>query len=164
MIERLPKNCVPLLENFVNSIGHDAQLGVEISCTAGGKNKFQLKINFISPLKIYYLIIGYTAITVPGIGNLFNAIYPDFLLKKTMFMPLSKLVNDFHLDKEMLAFEIMKRIKANFKEALKYDQKEGISISLSTDSYISWSKKANALTPKFKSFSEFLVWADLNVK
>ena len=32
-------------------------------------------------------------------------------------------------------------------------------------SYVAWSEsRVNAITPKFKSFSEFLVWADLNVK
>jgi hypothetical protein len=166
MIERLPKNCFPLLDNLARSVDKGARLGVDICCTAGGKNKFQLKIDLCSPSKIYYLAIGYNTITVPGIGCLFNAIYPDFLLKKTKFMPLSKLVDEFKIDKEQLAFEIMKRIRAVFKDNLKYDcHEEGVSINLSTDSYVSWSESnANAMTPKFKSFSEFLVWADLNVK
>ena len=164
MIERLPKNCSLSLDNLAMSLTRDSRLGVGIDCTSGGKNRFQLKINFTSPLKIYYLAIDNKTITVPGIGNLFNAIYPDFLLKKTRFMPLSKLICEFKLDKEMLALEIMKRIRANFKEALTYRQEEGVCISVSTDSYISWSESAtNALTPKFKSFSEFLVWVDLNV-
>ena len=167
MTERLPKNCSPLLENLVKSIGEDSQLGVDIDITLGGKNRFQLKASFCSPLKMYYyyLTIGHSIITVPGITNLFNSIYPDFLLKKTTFMPLSRLTCEFKLDKEMLACEIMKRIREKFKEALKYNREEGVSIYLSTSSYVSWSESnAKALTPKFKSFSEFLVWSDLNVK
>ena len=54
MTERLPKNCSPLLENLVKSIGEDSQLGVDIDITLGGKNKFQLKASFCSPLKLYY--------------------------------------------------------------------------------------------------------------
>ena len=165
MTERLPKNCSPLLENLVKSISEDSQLGVGIDVTSSGKNKFQLKISFCSPLKMYYLTVDYNVITVPGIANLFNAIYPNFLLKKTAFMPLSRLICEFKLDKEMLACEIMKSIRAKFKEALKYNREEGVSIYLSTSSYVSWSESnAKALTPKFKSFSEFLVWSDLNVK
>ena len=169
MTERLPKNCSLLLENLVKSISEDSQLGVDIDVTSSGKNKFQLKISFCSPLKMYYyyyyLTIGHNIITVPRIANLFNAIYPDFLLKKTTFMPLSRLICEFKLDKEMLACEIMKSIRAKFKEALKYYREEGVSINLSTSSYVSWSESnANAVTPKFKSFSEFFVWSDLNVK
>ena len=111
MTERLPKNCSSLLENLVKSIGEDSQLGVDIDVTAGGKNKFQLKACFCSPLKRYYhLTIGYNVITVHRIANLFNAIHSDFLLKKTMFMPLPRLTREFKLDKEMLAREIMKSI------------------------------------------------------
>ena len=163
MTERLPKNCSLLLENLAKSIGEDSQLGVGIDVTSSGKNKFQLKISFGSPLKMYYLTVDYNAITVPGIANLFNAIYPNFLLKKTAFMPLSRLICEFKLDKEMLACEIMKMIRAKLKEALKYHQKEGAIINLLTSSYASKST-ANMVTPKFKSFSEFLVWSDLNVK
>ena len=158
-----------MLENLVKSIGKGNRLGVGIDVTFGGNNKFQMKVNCCSPLRTYYLVLGYNAITVPGIGNLFSAIYPDFLLKKTAFMPLSRLICEFKLDKKMLAYEIMKRVRANFKEALTFDnaerQGEGVGINLSTSSYVSWSESnANALTPKFKSFSEFLVWADLNVQ
>ena len=164
MTERLPKNCSLLLENLAKSIGEDSQLGVGIDVSASGKNRFQLKASFCSPLKTYYLTVGYNTITVPGIANLFNAIYPDFLLKKTAFMPLTRLTCEFKLDKETLAYEIMKRIREKFKEALKH-HREGVSINLSTSSYVSWSESnANAVTPKFKSFSEFFVWSDLNVK
>lgn len=163
MTERLPKNCSPLLENLVKSIGEDSQLGVDIDVTSSGKNRFQLKVCFCSPLKMYYLTVDYNVITVPGIANLFNAIYPDFLLKKTAFMPLSRLICEFKLDKEMLACEIMKMIRAKLKEALKYHQKEGASINLLTSRYAS-KNTDNVVTPKFKSFSEFLVWSDLNVK
>lgn len=163
MTERLPKNCSLLLENLAKSIGEDSQLGVEIDVTAGGKNRFQLKACFCSPLKTYYLTVGYNIITVPGIANLFNAIYPDFLLKKTAFMPLSRLICEFKLDKEMLAREIMKMIRAKLKDALKYNREEGVSIDMSPSHYVS-KNTDNAVTPKFKSFSEFLVWSDLNVK
>ena len=167
MTERLPKNCSLFLENLVKSIGENSQLGVDVDITLGGKNRFQLKASFCSPLKMYYyyLTIGHSIITIPGITNLFNSIYPDFLLKKTTFMPLSRLTCEFKLDKEMLACEIMKRIREKFKEALKYDKSEGVSIYLSTSSYVTWSESSvKALTPKFKSFSEFLVWADLNMR
>lgn len=163
MTERLPKNCSPLLENLAKSIGEDSQLGVDIDVTSSGKNRFQLKVCFCSPLKMYYFTVDYNVITVPGIANLFNAIYPDFLLKKTAFMPLSRLICEFKLDKEMIACEIMKMIRAKLKEALKYHQKEGASINLLTNRYVS-KNTDNAVTPKFKSFSEFLVWSDLNVK
>ena len=165
MTERLPKNCSPLLENLVKFISEDSQLGVGIDVSASGKNRFQLKACFCSPFRVYYLTIGHNIITVPGITNLFNSIYPDFLLKKTTFMSLTRLTCEFKLDKEMLAREIMKSIRAKFKEALKYNREEGVGIYLSTNSYVSWSESnAKALTPKFKSFSEFLVWSDLNVK
>ena len=163
MTERLPKNCSLLLENLAKSIGEDSQLGVDIDVTSSGKNRFQLKACFCSPFKVYYLTVDYNVITVPGIANLFNAIYPDFLLKKTAFMPLSRLICEFKLDKEMLACEIMKMIRAKLKEALKYHQKEGASINLLTNRYVS-KNTDNEVTPKFKSFSEFLVWSDLNVK
>ena len=163
MTERLPKNCSLLLENLVKSIGEDSQLGVDIDVTSSGKNRFQLKTSFCSPFRVYYLTVDYNVITVPGIVNLFNAIYPDFLLKKTAFMPLSRLICEFKLDKEMLACEIMKMIRAKLKEALKYHQKEGASINLLTNRYVS-KNTDDEVTPKFKSFSEFLVWSDLNVK
>ena len=163
MTERLPKNCSLLLENLVKSIGEDSQLGVSIDVNAGGKNRLQLKVCFCSPFRVYYLTVDYNVITVPGIANLFNSIYPDFLLKKTTFMPLSQLICEFKLDKEMLACEIMKMIKAKLKEALKYHQKEGASINLLTNRYVS-KNTDDEVTPKFKSFSEFLVWSDLNVK
>ena len=163
MAERLPKNCSLLLENLAKSIGEDSQLGVDIDVTSSGKNRFQLKVSLCSPLRVYYLTVDYNVITVPGIANLFNAIYPDFLLKKTTFMPLSRLICEFKLDKEMLACEIMKMIRAKLKEALKYHQKEGASINLLTNRYVS-KNTDDEVTPKFKSFSEFLVWSDLNVK
>ena len=163
MTERLPKNCNLLLENLAKSIGEDSQLGVDIDVTSSGKNRFQLKACFCSPFRVYYLTVDYNVITVPGIANLFNAIYPDFLLKKTTFMPLSRLICEFKLDKEMLACEIMKMIRAKLKEALKYHQKEGASINLLTNRYVS-KNTDDEVTPKFKSFSEFLVWSDLNVK
>ena len=163
MTERLPKNCSLLLENLAKSIGEDSQLGVDIDVTSSGKNRFQLKTSFCSPFRVYYLTVDYNVITVPGIANLFNAIYPDFLLKKTAFMPLSRLICEFKLDKEMLACEIMKMIRAKLKEALKYHQKEGASINLLTNRYVS-KNTDDEVTPKFKSFSEFLVWSDLNVK
>ena len=163
MTERLPKNCSLLLENLAKSIGEDSQLGVGIDVNAGGKNRFQLKTSFCSPFRVYYLTVDYNVITVPGIANLFNAIYPDFLLKKTAFMPLSRLICEFKLDKEMLACEIMKMIRAKLKDALKYHQKEGASINLLTNRYVS-KNTDDEVTPKFKSFSKFLVWSDLNVK
>ena len=163
MTERLPNDCSLLLENLAKSIGEDSQLGVGIDVSASGKNRFQLKASFCSPLKTYYLTVGYNTITVPGIANLFNAIYPDFLLKKTAFMLLTRLTCEFKLDKEMLAREIMKMIRTKLKDALKYHREEGVSICLSTSHYVSKST-ANSVTPKFKSFSEFLVWSDLNVK
>lgn len=163
MAERLPNDCSLLLENLAKSIGEDSQLGVDIDVTSSGKNRFQLKACFCSPFRVYYLTVDYNVITVPGIANLFNAIYPDFLLKKTTFMPLSRLICEFKLDKEMLACEIMKMIRAKLKEALKYHQKEGASINLLTNRYVS-KNTDDEVTPKFKSFSEFLVWSDLNVK
>ena len=163
MTERLPKNCSSLLENLAKSIGKDSQLGVGIDVSASGKNRFQLKASFCSPLKMYYLTVGYNIITVPGIANLFNAIYPDFLLKKTTFMSLTRLTCEFKLDKEMLAREIMKMIRAKLKDVLKYYQEEGVSINLLTNRYVS-KNTDDEVTPKFKSFSEFLVWSDLNVK
>ena len=163
MTERLPKNCSSLLENLAKSIGKDSQLGVGIDVSASGKNRFQLKASFCSPLKMYYLTVGYNIITVPGIANLFNAIYPDFLLKKTTFMSLTRLTCEFKLDKEMLAREIMKMIRAKLKDVLKYHRKEGVSINLLTNRYAS-KNTDDEVTPKFKSFSEFLVWSDLNVK
>lgn len=136
MTERLPNDCSLLLENLAKSIGEDSQLGVDIDVTFSGKNRFQLKACFCSPFRVYYLTVDYNVITVPGIANLFNAIYPDFLLKKTTFMPLSRLICEFKLDKEMLACEIMKMIRAKLKEALKYHQKEGASINLLTNRYL----------------------------
>ena len=167
MVERLPKDCTSILDSFAKALSKDARFGVEVSCTANGKNKFKLKVEFCSPYKLYFVNINYNNVTIPAIGKLFNAVYPDFLLKKTSFMPLDKLVDHFKIDKAMLAFEVMKSLKATFKTAMKrYYAKEGVCITLSTSLFYGRSYKEDNLlaTPKFKSFSEFLVWVDLNVK
>lgn len=166
MVERLPKDCTSILDSFAKALSKDARFGVEVSCTASGKNKFKLKVECCSPYKLYFVNINYNNVTIPAIGKLFNAVYPDFLLKKTSFMPLDKLVDHFKIDKAMLAFEVMKSLKATFKTAMNYHAKEGVCVALSTSLVNGWSYREDDLltTPKFKSFSEFLVWVDLNVK
>lgn len=168
MRETLPKDCTSILDSFAKTFSNDARLGVEVGCTASGKNKFKLKVEFCSPYKLYFVNINYNSITIPAIGKLFNAVYPDFLLKTTSFMPLDKLADHFKIDKAMLAFEVMKSLKATFKTTMKqyYHAEEGVCITLSTSSFCGYSYKKDDLlaTPKFKSFSEFLVWVDLNVK
>ena len=67
----------------------------------------------------------------------------------------------------MLAFEIMKRIRLDMKAWLTNDiiAEDGICLKLvSADGFFYW-KDIDVInvTPAFKSFSEFLVWIDLNV-
>lgn len=164
MNEKLPKDCMLMLDNLAASFDGDAVLGFEIGCSSSGRNKFTLKIEFISPLKIYYLGFNYNIISVPSIGKLFNEIYPDFILKPTQFMPLSKLIDNFKLDKEKLSSEIMKKIRTAFNDILKYYHIEGVSITLLTDAFdYKGHDRVLVMQQKFKSFYEFLVGIDLNV-
>lgn len=165
MIERLPKDCSPLINNLARSIGKKAKLGFEVKCSSNGKNKFKLKADVDGKGQdSQYLVFGYNSISIPAIGYVFNHVYPDFILKPTEFMPLGKLIDEFKLNKQMLAFEIMKRMRLELKSMLNEGYAEkGISLVLNRDRFAYW-KENTAITPAFKSFSEFLVWIDLNVK
>lgn len=165
MVERLPKNCARLLDNFEKTFGDKARLGVKVLCTKGGKNRFYLKVDLgttgkgmLAALRIYKVKCAYDDITVPAIGDMFSKIYPDFLMKPTQFMPLTKLVNEFKLDKEALARNVMQRVKSTMTANLKHFACiDGVSI---------YAADGNEQKPisKFKSFNEFMIWVDLNVK
>ena len=91
MIERLPKDCGPLLDNLARSIGKNAKLGFEVKCSSNGKNKFKLKADVDGKGQdSQYLVFGHNSISIPAIGYVFNNVYPDFILKPTKFMPLDK--------------------------------------------------------------------------
>lgn len=166
MVERLPKNCAHLLDNFEKTFGDKARLGVGVLCTKGGKNRFYLKVDLgttgtgmSAALRIYKVKCAYDDITVPAIGDMFSKIYPDFLMKPTGFMPLTKLVDEFKLDKETLARNVMQKVKSTMSANLKHFACiDGVSIYAATN--------GNEQKPvsKFKSFNEFMIWVDLNVK
>ena len=161
MIEKLPDNCSLTLDNFTKAFGTNAELGVEVNCTSSGKNRFQLKIDIDHVY--YYVTVSFDVVTVPGIANLLNDIYPDFILKTVNFMPIKKLVDGLKIDKEILSNVILKRIKTLMNKNLKYDRDDGVKITLRP--YNHWSSSEHIISSQtFKSFSEFLVWADLNVK
>ena len=165
MVERLPKNCAHLLDNFEKTFGDKARLGVKVLCTKGGKNRFYLKVDLgttgtgmSAALRIYKVKCAYDDITVPAIGDMFSKIYPDFLLKPTPFMPLTKLVDEFKLDKEALAHNVMQRVKSAMSANLKHFACiDGVSI------YAADGNEQKSIS-KFKSFNEFMIWVDLNVK
>jgi len=171
MVERLPKQCSVVIDNLERALGEDVKLGVCVSCTRGGKNKFDLMFQEKKTLPFMpdmngFLKFDYHFISIPALNALLSAKYPDFILKPTEFMPLCKLVNELGLDAEQLAVEVLKSIRATLKRALRdyYNQKEGAALYKYTCSGSSWSESSRQkISQKFKSFHEFLIWVDLNV-
>lgn len=173
MVERLPKDCTTAVENLVKALGHDLTLGVKVECGKLG-NRFKLvaadKYGKIDQ-KVFLIKVAYDVVNVSGIKSMFDAIWPDFLLKPTSFMPIDRLVSDFKLDKEQLAAAILKGIRSKMKKNLSaWCGENGICVYVQKDAFYYDKAFSHGKTyggeerPRFKSFNEFLVWVDLNVK
>ena len=167
MVERLPKDCTTIVENLAKALGHDLKLGVKIECGKLG-NRFKLIVADKygkTDQKVFLIKIAYDDVNVPGIKNMFDAIWPDFLLKPTSFMPIDRLVSDFKLDKEQLAAAILKGIRSKMKKNLSScGGKNGVCVYVQKNAYYNAESFTSGEMPRFKSFSEFLVWVDLNAK
>lgn len=171
MIERLPKNCSIVIDALAKTISENAELGVMITCTSSGKNKFTLMVDKnpamvrsnLSIPEIYGLGFDYNDINISAISKLFLEKNPDFLLKPTQFMSLSKLLEISRIDKEELCNAILKAIRSTMKRAISYYDSHG---STTFGVYIanSYHSKYESISPKFTCFNEFLIWVDLNVK
>jgi hypothetical protein len=167
MAERLPKDCTTAVENLAKALGHDLTLGVKIECGKLG-NRFKLvvagKYGKIGQ-KVFPIKIACDDVNVPEIKGTFDAVWPDFLLKPTSFMPIDCLVSDFKLDKEQLAVAILKGIRSKMKKNLSsWRGENGICVYVQTGACYTDKLLERGEMPRFKSFSEFLVWVDLNVK
>lgn len=167
MVERLPKDCAIVVENLARALGHGLTLGVKIECGKLG-NRFKLvaadKYGKIDQ-KVFLIKIEYDDANVPGIKSMFDAVWPDFLLKPTSFMPIDRLVSDFKLDKEQLAKMILKGIRDKMKKNLSsWGGKNGVCVYVQKNAYCNDKSSSSGEMLRFKSFSEFLVWVDLNVK
>lgn len=167
MVERLPKDCALVAENLAKALGHDLTLGVKIECGKLG-NRFKLvvadKYGKIDQ-KVFHVKVAYDDVNVPGIKGMLDAVWPDFLLKPTLFMPIDRLVSDFKLDKEQLAAAILKGIRSKMKKNLSpWGGKNGVCVYVQKNAYYNNESFSSGEMPCFKSFSEFLVWVDLNVK
>ena len=160
MIEKLPNDCALLLDIFANALNKDAKLGFCIETTST-KNKYYLAMcinDNVSMLKI-----AYDAINVSHIGKTFNAVWPYFIFKPQHFISIDDLCNKFNLDRNDVARAIFIKLKQKIKAELclqhkYYDCIKGVNIY--TDFCID---AAYMSTPFFKSFTEFLIWIDLNV-
>jgi hypothetical protein len=167
MVERLPKDCAVVVENLAKALGHDLKLGVRVECGKLG-NRFKLvaadKYGKIDQ-KVFLVKTAYDDVNVPGIKSMLDAVWPDFMLKPTPFMPIDRLVSDFKLDKEQLAAAILKGIRGKMKKNLStWGGKNGICVYVQKNAYYNNESFTSGEMPRFKSFSEFLVWVDLNVK
>ena len=159
MVEKLPKNCSLVLDNLAKCFGSNLTLGVKIECGKLG-NRFKLSVasKFGKFDQTEMLVkVDYNDVNVPGIKKLLADIWPDFLLKPTKFMPIDYLTDKIKLDKESLAAAILTGIRAAMTRYLSgaWYAEHGVSV------YID---KVDPEKVKFKSFTEFLVWVDLNVK
>lgn len=167
MIEHLPKpdDCANIIDRFAKAIDENAEIGLEVSCTSSGKNKFKLKVNCNGQLS--FLLLNYERISV-NLNPLFTKVWPDFFIAPKYFISLKKFYEDFNLDRSMIAFSIMKNIR-NLMTANK--KRNMNSYFVSDFKFYSWKKHSSSdnkinefRTPTFQSFSEFLIWIDLNSK
>jgi len=157
MVERLPKNCSIVIDCLEKALGSNLVLGVKVECGKLG-NKFKLvaasnygKFDQTS----HYVKVSYDDIKVPGLKKLVNEVWPDFLLKPVSFMPIEHLVTKFKLDKEKISIEILKSIRSRMKKKLNYYHPSTVSIFV---------EPSIAEKPTFTSFTEFLIWVDLNAQ
>ena len=167
MIERLPKNCSIVIDALAKAIGENVELGVMITCTSSGKNKFTLMVDKnpamarsnLSVPEIYGLGFEYDHINIPAISKLFLEKNPDFLLKPTQFMSLSKLLEISRIDKEELCNTMLKAIRSTMKNAMsRYYSHNSTAFCIYTINL----STCKPVSPKFTCFNEFLIWVDLN--
>lgn len=170
MVEKLPKNCIPLLDSLAKSLHEDAILGFKVE-TSKTKNKFILAISVGKT--VWHLSISYALLTASKVGRAFYKAWPDFLLRPINFISIDDFCSKFKLDKENIAYAVFDSLKQKMKAELKWctSSSEGVKIrgqlqhgSLLWSTYYSDVNVKEPSTPYFKSFSEFLVWIDLNVK
>lgn len=166
MVERLPKDCTTVIDALPKAFGKDIEIGFSISTTSGGKNKFKLCLSKQRKDKqfmpIWQLCIGYDPIGVSGISKLFDASFPDFLLKSRRFISVDDFASKYKICKNDLAACALRSLKSKMTSLWKWTSDEGVQIVGRPDYY---NDAANSIhTPAFHSFSEFLVWTELNIK
>ena len=166
MKEYLPKpdDCANIIDRFAKAIDENAEIGLDVACISSSKNSFKLKVNCNSQLS--FLLLNYEYISV-NLNSLFSKVWPDFIIAPRYFISLKKFYEDFKLDRSMIAFSIMK----NIRNLMTANKKHNMNSYFVTDvhrynlKYSSSDNKINEFrTPTFQSFSEFLIWIDLNSK
>lgn len=162
MREKLPKDCTSLMHKLAKAFSDNdnAILGFKVDLRASGKNKFTLVINRNPPehnlIKNVYLIeCAYDDVTVPGINSLFEKLHPDICLKPRTFVPIKKLCDEYHLNESDIAKEIFNRLKYFYN-----NNKKWYEVKFNCKNIC----KCNIVikTVPISSFSEFLIWIDLN--
>ena len=166
MKEYLPKpdDCVSIIDRFAKIIDENAEIGLDVTCTSSSKNRFKLKVNCNGHLS--FLLLNYEHISV-NLNSLFTKVWPDFIIAPRYFISLKKFYEDFKLDRSMIAFSIMKKIRDKMIANKKLDMNSCFVSDFQRYNwkYSSSNNKINEFTtPSFQSFSEFLIWIDLNAK
>ena len=167
MVERLPKNCSIVIDHLEKALGSNLVLGVKVECGKLG-NKFKLvaaanygRFNQTS----HYVKVSHDVIIVPGLKKLVDEVWPDFLLKPASFMSIECLTTKFKLDKEKISIEILKSIRSRMKKLLNcYYHPTAVSIYV--EPFIAENPRLPIIAekPSFTSFTEFLIWVDLNAQ
>ena len=169
VVERLPTpaECSIALDNIAKAFGKNIVFGVKVKCTSQ-KNMLQLmaynsNLNDRDPHCYVIDSYGYN-IAVQELNKVFSKLYPHFMLKPCEFMPLSMFTTDFKLDRDDVAVCVLKCIRKAMSCILAREQKCKLSLYAegSTQRRPSRTDYSIVSTPDFASFTELLVWADLN--
>lgn len=171
MIERLPKDCTTIIDALPKAFRQDIEIGFSISTTSGGKNKFKLCLSRQckdKPMLVWLLFVEYDPIGVSGISKLFDASFPDFLLKSRRFISIDDFASKYKICKNDLAVCALRSLKSKMTSHWKWTHGEGVQIVGRADYYNADAENSIHTpafhTPTFHSFNEFLVWTELNVK
>lgn len=171
MREKLPKDCTSLMHKLAKAFSDNdnAILGFKTELRASSSNKFTLVINRNPPehdlIKNVYLIecsvydnviVHDINITVPSINSMFEKLHPDICLKPRTFIPIKKLCDEYHLNESDIAKEIFNRLKHFYNTNKKWNE----VINFSCRSICNYDNVIK--TVPISSFSEFLIWIDLN--
>lgn len=163
MKERLPKDCTSLMHKLAKAFSDNdnAILGFKTDLRASGKNKFTLVINRNPSehdlIKNVYLIeCVYDNITVSSINSMFEKLHPDICLKPRTFIPIKKLCDEYHLNESDIAKEIFNRLKHFYNANKKWCE----VIKFNCKNICKYNDVIK--TVPISSFSEFLIWIDLN--
>lgn len=166
MREYLPKpdDCASIIDRFAKIIDENAEIGLGVTCTSSGKNKFKLKVKCNDHFS--FLFLNYKPISI-NLNELFTDVWPDFIIAPRHFISLKKFYEDFNLDRSMMAFSIIKKLRNLMAANEKLDMNSYFTSDFQRYDwkYQSSGNKTNEFTtPPFQSFSEFLIWIDLNSK